>query len=206
VSSTCIGGGSVCGDGACNIGEDCSNCPSDCGLCETCPPTLFDCAGTCVDPSSDPQNCGGCGIACSPGQVCEQGACVDSRGSCGNGRCDPEDVLGGCPEECGSVFCPPGLTECAGTCIDLSSDPQNCGGCATACEVSEMCVSGVCVGSSVCGDGACNIGEDCSNCPSDCGLCVSCGDGVCDSPIEDPFNCPFDCGGVGPVCGDGFCA
>src|SRR5215217_5441850 len=35
---------------------------------------LTDCGGVCVDVSSDPFNCGGCGIACEGG-VCEGGGC-----------------------------------------------------------------------------------------------------------------------------------
>jgi hypothetical protein len=33
------------------------------------------CSGSLVDPSSDPKNCGGCGVACAPGDVCVAGSC-----------------------------------------------------------------------------------------------------------------------------------
>ena len=52
------------------------------------------------------------------------------------------------------------------------------------------------------GDFICDEGEDCENCPFDCGLC-GCGDVTC-SGIEDCLNCPNDCGGC-VWCGDGTC-
>ncbi len=53
-----------------------------------------------------------------------------------------------------------------------------------------------------CGDGFCALGENCANCPSDCGSCPPCGDGVC-LPGEFCHTCPEDCGSC---CGDGKCA
>jgi outer membrane protein assembly factor BamB len=61
-------------------------------------------------------------------------------------------------------------------------------------------------------DGACELGEDCLNCASDCpgqsgGKPANrwcCGDGVC-SDQEDGSICSLDCGPL-PVCGDGVCS
>lgn len=54
----------------------------------------------------------------------------------------------------------------------------------------------------VCGNGTCDSGEDCSNCPGDCGRCSFCGDGFCDYGAgENEFWCR-DCG----YCGDGICS
>lgn len=46
-----------------------------------------------------------------------------------------------------------------------------------------------------CGDGTCIGGENCTNCPSDCGSCdnTRCGNGVCDGG-ELCTTCPSDCG------------
>ena len=46
-----------------------------------------------------------------------------------------------------------------------------------------------------CGDGACNTAlENCHLCPQDCGPCTAiCGDSFCDPP-EDAASCPGDCG------------
>lgn len=40
--------------------------------------------------------------------------------------------------------CDQGLTDCAGTCVDLDSDPTHCGGCYLACPEGETCQAGVC--------------------------------------------------------------
>ncbi len=41
----------------------------------TCAP-LTACAGSCIDTTSDPDNCGGCGTTCTSGKVCTASACA----------------------------------------------------------------------------------------------------------------------------------
>lgn len=54
-----------------------------------------------------------------------------------------------------------------------------------------------------CGDGYCGTGEDCANCPNDCGNC--CGNGICDNG-ETSFTCVADCPLLTfTICGDGNC-
>ena len=63
------------------------------------------------------------------------------------------------------------------------------------------------------GDGICDPGEDCDNCPSDCitGGGAVCGNGICEAGDgEDCLSCALDCNGVqrGKLslrfcCGDG---
>jgi len=58
-----------------------------------------------------------------------------------------------------------------------------------------------------CGDCDCDptLGENLANCPSDCR--VGCGDGTCSGPVETPSNCPADCANPrDPICGDDVCA
>ena len=43
-----------------------------------------------------------------------------------------------------SCVCPPGLTHCGGTCVDLNSDPSNCGNCGKVCSIGEGCNLGNC--------------------------------------------------------------
>jgi hypothetical protein len=50
--------------------------------------------------------------------------------------------------------------------------------------------SGLCV---LCGDGVCDATESCRLCPGDCGECRSCGDLLCD-PGESCVTCSGDCG------------
>ncbi|MEA1924817.1 MAG: hypothetical protein U9M95_03005, partial [Candidatus Altiarchaeota archaeon] len=61
----------------------------------------------------------------------------------------------------------------------------------------------------ICGNGVCQTGENCENCPADCGACPTtpvCGDASCESG-ENCENCPADCGAcpTTPVCGDASC-
>jgi hypothetical protein len=44
------------------------------GTC-SCAPETNRCGNQCVDVLTDPTNCGGCGRACNPGQICVNGAC-----------------------------------------------------------------------------------------------------------------------------------
>lgn len=117
---------------------------------------------TCVDPTVDPKHCGGCGITCAAGQICQSGACQCPAGTtlCG-GICvstqnDP-DNCGGCGKACGgglASFCQQGecVSECSdptpdacgGACVDLQRDVRHCGTCGNACPQGESCISGAC--------------------------------------------------------------
>jgi hypothetical protein len=71
--------------------------------------------------------------------------------------------------------------------------------------------------SPLCGNGVCGHGEECENCPADCGSCDGshCGDSTCDVGGGECTSCSLDCGGscggggvdagTSPVCGDGSC-
>lgn len=78
------------------------------------------CGDTCTDVSSDPDNCGACGVSCAEGESCSAGACVGDEG------CQAGDVL------------------CGETCTDVSSDRNNCGACGLSCAEGEGCNAGVC--------------------------------------------------------------
>lgn len=67
---------------------------------------------------------------------------------------------------------------------------------------SDTCVSESCVHDPIancCGNGACESGEDCNSCSSDCfaGSGASCGNGICETADgEDCQSCSADCNGV----------
>ncbi|MDB4928642.1 MAG: Tryptophan synthase alpha chain [Myxococcaceae bacterium] len=109
-----------------------------------CPTTRVQCDGTCVNLSSDAENCGRCGNRCGPGM------------GCGSGRC-----VGGCSA--------PGAM-CGAACVDPQSDVHHCGACDRPCEPGVACMAGACQPTSArdctgreCGpDGA---GGSCGTCP-----------------------------------------
>ena len=79
----------------------------------------------CVPPFDTPQNCGSCGNACSnPNPVCSLGD--------GGFQCAP--------------MCTPPLTDCFGSCVNLTRDPSNCGACGVICP-SQYCFQSMCQGS-----------------------------------------------------------
>jgi hypothetical protein len=80
------------------------------------------CCTTCINTTSDPKNCGGCGKTCPEGAACAVGECV----------------------------CPAGQTECKGACVNFDTDPSNCGGCGQACSSDAECVGGKCIGPAQC--------------------------------------------------------
>ncbi|MBX7077639.1 MAG: hypothetical protein K1X88_00545 [Nannocystaceae bacterium] len=72
---TCIAGppcpsDNPCAVGSCGTSGQCSFFPIGDG--EACP-TGICCGGSCVDPTSDAGNCGGCGVVCPPPQQCSAG-------------------------------------------------------------------------------------------------------------------------------------
>jgi hypothetical protein len=84
------------------------------------------------------------------------------------------------PGGANSGTCGKGLTDCHGECVDIYSDPDNCGSC------DGTCSAGYCNG------GKCGVGPGCSNGLTDCG-------NGCVDTNSDPFNCGF----CGNQCPDG---
>jgi hypothetical protein len=107
------GGPTGCQDSTnCANGQTCQN-----GAC-VCPPYQALCGGRCIPTSTDPANCGGCGISCQAPQVCSAGKC--------------------------SSGCLTGLTACQQSCVDTTSDNGNCGACGNVCPAGTGCAQGQC--------------------------------------------------------------
>lgn len=106
------------------------------------------------------KDCGGCGIACAPGEECkvDQGV-IECRASCAT----------------------MGLAKCGDDCEDLLNDPLNCGACGVGCagrpNQSGLCKKGVCALECTPGFADCNADPadgcevDLSSHPANCGAC-----------------------------------
>ena len=115
---------------ACQMSQ-CVECDGG-GCADECDPGEIRCGVHCVDPMSDPADCG-VSPTCQGGNRCAEGV------ACVSGEC-----ITPCPES--------GYVRCDGDCIDPSSDSRYCGAGSTcledergmACNEQERCVASVC--------------------------------------------------------------
>jgi len=190
------------------------------GASGMCMRGLILCGSACVDPATDPLNCGGCEMSCGAGGSCNSGTCGCTPGTpgCGSPIGNP-DACGAARATCGvtqacvggACQCLPGLMRIGDACVDLLSDPNNCGApgvrcaggvcsgghCTTECSAPRRACEGACV----------DIASDVTNC-GECGrtcdrgqLCVR---GGCHSyrSAGDCLSCPCasSCTGEFPQC------
>ena len=101
-----------------------------------------------MDTGSNPRHCGGCNRGCASGENCQEGQC---RGNGGGGGGPPGGGPGGPgggnPGGGGGgnvPNCPAGRTNCAGSCVNLRSDADNCGSCNNKCKGKRECLAGTC--------------------------------------------------------------
>jgi hypothetical protein len=165
-----------------------------------------DCDGTCVFLSSDPDNCGTCGVVC-PGGACTDGRCEDAP------PFDAGMTTGDCSPSCASThIC------CGRTCVpreqprnvdgrpgnpdDPTSAFNNCGFCGNRCNAMEAISCSVRssggMADCLCGDDECLPGD----------TCVATGGAYqCTNLSTDPQNCgtPGRVCGTGETCSAGVC-
>jgi hypothetical protein len=179
-----------------------SGCKDDteCGGGADAGSSMACCNHACVDTSSTPLHCGGCGRVCGQGVSCCSGACVNLAnnvfdcGSCGNVCSLPHATPNCANSMCGIDACAPGWTNCdqipADGCeVHSDVDINNCGTCKNSCPPVANGLQG-CIGG-VCGIGACNNGF------ADCDMSAMNG---CEVNLNtDSMNC----GKCGTVCAMG---
>ena len=90
----------------------------------------------------------------------------------------------GCEDGPDSLPCPSGYTACNDLCVDLVTDPNNCGACDNACEAEDVCSAGLCASSETCEDGECVTG-----CPDGFGDCDNDPANGCETPLNTVDNC-----------------
>jgi hypothetical protein len=88
---------------------------------------------------------------------------------------DPEHLIQiGRSGKCGESGCPDGLTSCGNDCVNLLTNPSNCGVCANACSSQQTCSAGVC-SSNKCGQGESYCAQKCIPTQNDLNNCGGCG-------------------------------
>lgn len=219
-----LGTPTTCGDCDVTCGSSapyCTKLDTGLGCVAACAEGTTDCGGSCVDLSSDPRHCGGCGVRCiaPPNAVatCMAGECsfecdedyADCDGDAANG-CESMlrelEHCGRCGQRCER---PGALTSCAtGRCEVLGCLPLfgDCDGDeANGCEEdlsSNLARCGAC-------DNACPTGLDHGTVSCNAGRCeLAChpGFGNCDASIttgcEVALSSPAACGACGVSCSD----
>jgi hypothetical protein len=147
-------------------------CQTSAGQSGTCCSQGF--SSSCVDPASDVNNCGGCGISCGANATCNNGVCSNAVAPCTAGHLGQFCDLDAGP----SLVCCPG-----GGCTDVRVDNKNCGRCGTACAGGLTCVSGACLAL------VCTTSTQNASCADDGGTSGNCCSGACVHKGTDPLNC-----------------
>jgi hypothetical protein len=167
-------------------------CQSDAD-CSTDGGATICCAHACIDPSSDPQNCGGCGSACGA---------LNTVAACNGGRCATDCLAGWahCSGEtpgCETNLAQARLKLCNGACIAADSccsaadcafppGPAECY--APACPgAGSACIYPVATGAAVCGSTCC-VPEN-ALCGADCSLHCATGFSDCDGASANGCEC-----------------
>jgi plastocyanin len=241
--SACTPGWAHCSTVADNGCETDVTVPSHCGSCTTmcsggtplcagsgstrscasaCASGLMQCGTSCVDPTSDNSNCGGCGgaFACAGGKTCQSSQCKCQTGSSHDcsGTCMSNASTASCGGSCAAcpsgptngsatcdgtscgTACNSGYSPCNGACVNEQADNANCGGCGAtfACTGGKTCQSSQCkcqAGSTHDCGGTCVNNTSTASCGTSCSAC---------SP--GPTNGYATCDGTscGTACNSGF--
>jgi MYXO-CTERM domain-containing protein len=127
------------------------------------------------------------------------GAVSEATGGAGNATGGSSDAVGGETSATGgagaattggapsAAACQPPLVQCGKSCVDVKSDPLNCGACGTTCAAGQVCSAGLCAtdcatGMTQCDRACVDLSTDLLNCGA-CGTaCLegqTCDQGIC---------------------------
>jgi len=115
------------------------------------------CGSSCVNLTSNNNNCGTCGNKCAAGTSCQNGRCTSICTAptiyCNSTCVDPttdKNNCGTCGHKCdygcygSQCYCPGYQTYCVDHCTDTNTDDFNCGTCGnvcrTACDGGGLCI------------------------------------------------------------------
>lgn len=222
-----------CGDTSCTpcaVPHATPKCEAGACVVENCQTGFADCNAEpgCESDLDSPQTCGACGVACQPGEVCDDGQCASSctggkencNGTCANvstdtqhcGSCDnscdqtanslPVCAAGKCTLACTGAFlnCNGQLPD--GCEVNPNVDPTNCGACGNDCNPGEICASGICELN--CGGGTTKCGSFCVDTNTDEANCGECGKQCAGGQNCIGGLCQLNCGGGTVEC-NGAC-
>jgi len=180
-----------------------------------CSPIETDCSGECKNLQTDVSNCGTCGNACSSGQICCSGQCVNptalttcgicsnncaSQGFdlCCNGQCRSTTGLTSCGV-CSNNCLSQGANLCCNGVCKIASALTSCGSCSNDCTSLGLCCGTTCADI--------NSPQTCGSCTNQCTPGKSCCSGQCFDLQTDSLNCGA-CGSPcssGQICCNGQC-
>ena len=174
-------GGQSCFSGSCGTSAPPPVCPAG---YEICTDQAASGKQFCSSPLFDSMNCGKCGNACGANMGCMNGTCVATGA-----------VDAGTTQTCAypNEMCP---TAEGVFCLNVLSDPQNCGGCGNVCSVDTYCGNGTCTPTAV---------------QADAGTAIKCvyPQQSCDPPAASPYCADFsldlnNCGACFKACMPGY--
>ena len=147
------------------------------------------CSGVCSNATTDSNNCGECGLACSSSEYCNAGQCPVTN-------CAPGDDAMLCVYESfvGEMVTAAWGSCCGSSCTELATDPENCGSCGKACVATSVCNNGECSAPTVCTEA--NSGAACALPEGGAGTC-------CSSACVSGFATTTNCGACGTACPTG---
>lgn len=134
----------------CAAGQVCSDqaCATSCAFPQV------SCSGACHELDDDPNACNACGTVCqgaSPQTITcqpEGPGEISVCGASGGASCTSPTCTNAYPYvyayPCGNCACAAGFSQCAGACVEVNTDPSNCGACGNVCAAGDICVEGEC--------------------------------------------------------------